>query len=97
MPLIAVTIKTILHLKKLFGAETTVSLPEASTLQDLINTMADTWGEDFLVNICQPGTTIPLNHIRLLINGRDIAFLDRLQTRLHTSDEVLILPPVAGG
>lgn len=95
--MITVTIKTILHLKKIFGPETVISLPAASSLADLLEVMADRWGEEFRRHICQPGTTLPLHHIRLLVNGRDIAFLDRLQTRMHESDEVLILPPVAGG
>jgi molybdopterin converting factor small subunit len=32
-----------------------------------------------------------------MVNGRDIAFLHRLKTELQEGDEVLILPPVAGG
>jgi molybdopterin converting factor small subunit len=36
-------------------------------------------------------------YIRIMVNGRDIAFLNRMDTVLQHGDEVLILPPVSGG
>jgi len=95
--MIRVKIKTILNLKNIFGAETDFDLPEGSTLADLLSAMANQWGEAFSTKIFQPGTKIPLSHIRLMVNGRDIAFLNRLDTRLHEADQVFILPPVSGG
>jgi len=32
-----------------------------------------------------------------MVNVRDIAFLDKMETELQEGDELLILPPVAGG
>ena len=96
-PVITVEIKTILTFKSIFGAESAMTLPDGSTLDDLLQAMAEKYGDSFRSQMFQPDTTIPRDRIRLMINGRDIAFLDRLQTRLHTADEVLILPPVAGG
>jgi molybdopterin converting factor small subunit len=96
-PLISVTIKTILHLKKIFGDQTVIDLPAGATLSELLSIMADRWGDEFATNILQPGKSTTLPHIRLLINGRDIAFLNRFETRLNDEDEVMILPPVAGG
>lgn len=95
--MITVVIKTILMFKTIFGAESSMVLPEGSTLDDLLQAMADKWGDDFRTQVYQPGTTIPQERVRLMINGRDIAFLNRLQTQLHEADEVLIMPPVAGG
>ncbi|MCD8510287.1 MAG: MoaD/ThiS family protein [Bacillus sp. (in: Bacteria)] len=37
----------------------------------------------------------PLIHV--FINGRNIIHLDGLETKLKTSDEVALFPPVAGG
>lgn len=95
--MVTVTLKTILHLKKIMGAEVQFQLPPASTLQNLLDAMAKRWGETLAIEIFRPGTTLPLPHIRLMVNGRDIAFLNRLDTELKDTDEVLILPPVAGG
>ncbi len=95
--MISVSAKTILHLKKIIGAETQIQLPESATLQTLLDAMAERWGDKLAAEIFQPGTTTPLPHIRLMVNGRDIAFLNRLDTPLRDADAVLILPPVAGG
>jgi molybdopterin converting factor small subunit len=32
-----------------------------------------------------------------MVNGRDIGFLKGMETVLQNGDEILILPPVAGG
>jgi molybdopterin converting factor small subunit len=32
-----------------------------------------------------------------MVNGRDITFLNGLKTILKDGDEILIIPPVAGG
>jgi molybdopterin converting factor small subunit len=37
-------------------------------------------------------------YIRLMVNGRDIAFLEKkMETALQEGDEILIFPPVGGG
>ncbi len=36
-------------------------------------------------------------HIRVLVNGRQPAFLLGPETELHDGDDVLLLPPAAGG
>lgn len=95
--MIHIKIKTILNLRDIFGAETDFDVPEGSTLADLLSAMAHQWGDKFSTKIFQPGTKIPLAYLRLMVNGRDIAFLNRLDTQLHEDDEVLILPPVSGG
>lgn len=95
--MITITTKTILHLKRIMGAEAQFDLPDGSTLRMLLDAMAERWGSKLVGTIFQPGTTTPLPYIRLMVNGRDIAFLNRLDTELEDGDDVLILPPVAGG
>ncbi|MBN2303788.1 MAG: MoaD family protein [Anaerolineae bacterium] len=36
-------------------------------------------------------------HVRVMVNGRDIALGQGLNTRLDESDQLAIFPPVAGG
>lgn len=36
-------------------------------------------------------------HVRVMINGRDIALAQGLQTPLDDSDQLAIFPPIAGG
>jgi molybdopterin converting factor small subunit len=40
---------------------------------------------------------VPRREIAVLVNGRNIRFLDRLETKLCEGDEVAIFPPVYGG
>jgi molybdopterin synthase sulfur carrier subunit len=96
--LITVKIGTILDLKRILGQrEVEISVPKESTLQELLVTMVDTWGDELRSRLFEPNSNSPLPHIRLMVNGQDIAFLNRLQTVLKEGDEILILPPVGGG
>jgi molybdopterin synthase sulfur carrier subunit len=35
--------------------------------------------------------------IKMIINGRDIDYLDRLDTQIKDKDVIVIIPPIAGG
>lgn len=37
------------------------------------------------------------SHMHLLLNGRDVRFLDGLDTPVQASDQMWIFPPVGGG
>jgi sulfur-carrier protein len=96
--MINVKIRTILTLKKAMGSgETDMSFPEGSTLAELIKILVNKWGDDLASQLCEPDSERVLPYIRLMVNGRDIAFLNRMETVLQDGDEILILPPVSGG
>jgi molybdopterin synthase sulfur carrier subunit len=96
--LITVKVRTILTLKKILGkGEVEVSLPEKSTLAELLTMMVDRWGNELGSYLFEPKSKSVRPYIRLMINGRDIAFLNRMETVLQNGDEILILPPVSGG
>ena len=96
--MIRVKVHTISAITKIVGQrELEVSLPDGSTLQALISWMVETWGEKISNYLIQPESTSPLPHIRLMVNGQDIGFLNGMETVLRDGDEVLIIPPVAGG
>jgi len=91
-------VRTILHLKRIIGSgEVALSVPEGSTLEELLVTMVKRWGKKLSSRLFESNSTIPLPYIRLMVNGRDIGFLNKLETKLQGGDEILILPPVAGG
>ena len=96
--MIIVKVRTILTLKAIMGSgETELSFPEESTLGQLITTLVNRWGEDLASYLHEPNTRSLRPYIRLMVNGRDIAFLEGVETVLRNGDEVLILPPVSGG
>ena len=96
--LMTIKVRTILNLKKIIGSgEVTLLIPPGSTLKALLGILIEKWGQKLATRICEPDGIRPLPYIRLMVNGRDIAFLNRLDTELQEGDEVLILPPVSGG
>jgi MoaD family protein len=96
--LIKVKIHTILNLKKVIGnAEVEILAPDRGTLRDLIEIMLNRWGDELASQLYGPDGTEVLPYIRLMVNGRDIGFLKGMETVLQNGDEILILPPVAGG
>jgi molybdopterin synthase sulfur carrier subunit len=96
--MIKVKVSTILSLKKILGQrEFEVSLPPESTVKDLISWMVKTWGDKLSLHLFSPGSDQILPHIRLMVNGRSIEFLNGMETMLRDGDEFLMLPLVAGG
>jgi MoaD family protein len=95
---IRVKIYTILALKEILGQrEFEISIPEGSTIRDLIAWMIKTWGDKLSPHLLCRETNCLLPHIRLMVNGRDIGFLNGMETILQDKDEFLMLPLVAGG
>jgi len=95
---IGVKIHTTAVLKKIVGQrELEVSLPQGSTLEALLSWMVDTWGEKIAFYLFHPGSSSPLPHVRLMINGQDIGFLDGMETLLQDGDEVIMIALVGGG
>lgn len=96
--MIKVKIHTILNLKKVIGnAEMEMLAPDRGTLRDLLEIMINRWGDELGSLLYGPDGTELLPYIRLMVNGQDINFLEGMETVLQNGDEILILPPVAGG
>jgi MoaD family protein len=96
--LICVRIRTSLDFKKIFGqGRFEVPTCEGITLREFLDQLIQTWGEALASRLFQPDGRTVLPHIMLMVNGQNINFLNKLDTVLNDDDEVLILPPVAGG
>jgi len=99
--LITVKVRTILTIKSILGkGELDLRLPEGSSLDDLLFSLVSTYGEELsphLIGADAKGVVQKARITRIMINGRDIEFLNGLGTVLHEEDEVLILPIVSGG
>ena len=96
--LISVKVQTILDLKKVLGKrELEFLVPERSTVTDLLRKMVERWGEELSSRLFEPGSHRLFAHIQIMVNGRAMAFLKGMETVLQDGDDVLILPPVAGG
>ena len=96
--MIRVNIRTILEFTQIFGqARFEVSLPEGSTVGNLLEELSNTWGDELATRLFEPDRSKLLPHIGLMVNGRSISLLQNMETVLQDGDQVLILPPVGGG
>ena len=87
-----------MELKKICGQrEFELSIPQGSTVKELLSLMINKWGDKLATHLYEPGTDSVLPHIRLMVNGRSIQFLKGMETVLQDGDEFQMLPLVAGG
>jgi sulfur-carrier protein len=95
---ITVKIKTLLEFKRILGArDISLEIPEGTTVKQLLKIMMEEWGEELAEALFKPDSQEPVGHIQLIINGRNIKFLDNLDTILGNEDVFLIFPPAGGG
>lgn len=96
--MITVKLRTILTLKTILGSgEIEIAFPEGTTLEQVITTLVNKHGDDLSSHLYEPDSRNLRPYIRLMVNGRDIAFLEGMETVLRNGDDLLILPPVSGG
>ena len=98
MDSITVKISAILTIKEVLGqGSLEFSVPKGSTVHDTLLSMSKKWGEKLASLIFNPDGSL-LSYIRVMVNGRDLEFLEnKIETVVQEGDEILILPPVAGG
>jgi molybdopterin synthase sulfur carrier subunit len=93
-----ITLHTILGLKQVIGQRLTeIDLPQGSTVEDFLTYMRERWGDKLSTHLLDPDGGAVLPHVRIMVNGQTIHFLEGMQTPLKEGDEVLILPLVSGG
>jgi molybdopterin converting factor small subunit len=96
--LITVRVRTIGLLKSLIRqGELDFELPEDSTVQDVLDAMAQTYGPQVAVHFVEAEDRSAHPPLRVTVNGRDIAVLGDRQTVLSDGDDILVLTPIAGG
>jgi MoaD family protein len=93
-----IKVRTSLDFKKIFGqGRFEVQSSNGITLGRFLDQLVETWGDELASRLYKPDSGEILPYIMLMVNGQNINFLHKLDTVLKDQDEVLILPPVAGG
>lgn len=98
MDSITLKITGILAIKEVLGqGSLEFTVPKGSTVRDTLLAMSKKWGEKLSSLMFSPdGSLLP--YIRVMVNGQDLEFLEnKIETFMKEGDEILILPPVAGG
>lgn len=90
-----VMVKSFATIREVFGGRGVlwIELPEGSSIRDLINVLEKNCHPQ--IDLSKLGDENP--NIKILVNGREIRYLDGLETRLKDGDVVAFIPPVAGG
>ncbi|MEM1977111.1 MAG: MoaD/ThiS family protein [Nitrososphaerota archaeon] len=90
-----IIVKTFATLREIFGGTGVLrlELPEGSTIEDLLKKLEEQYGSR--LDISRLVGENP--NVKVLVNGREIMYLDGLRTRLRDGDSVAFIPPVAGG
>lgn len=70
-----------------------LTLPEGATVEDLIKELESRFGVE--VRSSESGELDPT--IKVLVNTREIIYLDGMRTRLKDGDIIAFIPPVGGG
>jgi molybdopterin converting factor small subunit len=93
-----VILRSTYHLKEALGGRMVeIDLPEGMAVRGLLSRMVEMWGDKLSPLLFEPGTDLLLPHIRLMVNGQAVEFLNGPKTVLKEGDEVLVLFPAAGG
>ncbi|MDI6884414.1 MAG: MoaD family protein [Hadesarchaea archaeon] len=71
-------------------------LPGGGTVADVISRLSDRFGQEFQKQVIGERGQ-PSELLRILVNGRNLASLEGVETRLKDGDVLAIFPPVAGG
>jgi MoaD family protein len=80
------------HLREITGVSRTgVVIDDNSRLADLVDSLAEQYGDVFREKV------EGIEGLRILINGREYYLLGRMEAPLTDGNTVVFLPPIAGG
>jgi molybdopterin synthase sulfur carrier subunit len=77
--------------------ETDLQFPSSVTVRSLVQTLSDKYSQGKLEGEVFDKSSRVQKYVKILVNGRDIDFLDGPSTQLKDGDIVAMFPPVGGG
>ena len=90
-----ITIRAFADYREIIGKEVELVLPEKKTIGSLLSDIGERHPELRRQMFVRTGEL--KEFINIFINGRNIAFLDKMATPLVDGDVIALFPPVAGG
>jgi molybdopterin synthase sulfur carrier subunit len=96
--MINVKVKVFADFRDILGIkETDLQLPSNITVRSLVQTLSDKYSQGKLEREVFDGSGKLQKYVKILVNERDVDFLDGLSTQLKDGDVLAMFPPVAGG
>ncbi|MEM2897168.1 MAG: MoaD/ThiS family protein [Candidatus Bathyarchaeia archaeon] len=94
-----IRVKFLATMAELTGTSTEdIELPTNASVKSALLFLAKRYGKNFYERMFEDSDPNKINrYIKLMINGRDVEFLDGLATRLKENDVLYIVPPIMGG
>ena len=90
-----VKVKAFATLRDVMDKEVGLDLPESMTLSGLLKVLCDRYPGLYGELFEAPGTL--KKFVNILKNGRNVYFINGLDTRLDDADIIAMFPPLAGG
>jgi molybdopterin synthase sulfur carrier subunit len=95
--LLKVQVKAFARIRDVLGSEVELEVHEDMTVGDLLDELVKKYGDEFKRQIFDSEIGKLRSYVRILLNGRDIDFLNGLGTKLNNGDVLALFPPIAGG
>ena len=92
-----IAVQVFANLREILGFNRLEVETPASTVAQLIEFISTKYKPEFRERLIESKTSHLKKDHKILVNGRDIEFLDNLDTRLKDGDEVVFFPPAGGG
>lgn len=93
-----ITVKFFALVREFTGKrEEIVDLDDHATVRKLLDRLFSEYGAKFRDYVFDPASNQPRGHIQFLIDGRNVALMQGLDTVLKDGSSFAILPPVGGG
>ena len=92
---ISVTVKSFATLREVMDAQISVDLPQGATIRSLFAELNGRY--QGLGGLIFAGPDTLRDFVNILKNGRNVEFLERLETPLDDGDLIALFPPAAGG
>jgi molybdopterin synthase sulfur carrier subunit len=77
--------------------EEIVDLDDHATVKTLLDKLVEEYGAKLSDYLFEPASEKPRGYLQFLIDGRNIALMQGLDTALKEGSSFAILPPVGGG
>ena len=92
-----ITVQAYATLGDILGSRNVEVSTTAKTVGELIDFIAERFGESFKERLIDSQTNELKRLYRIIVNGRNVESLNKLKTGINEGDRVLFFPPVGGG